>query len=509
MSKADGQDNKPKAPTAEEKQKAVKDFEAEWTRVKSGVIEGTLKPEELKSTAETLLKHRLVAGSDLDKPIDKIIDDCKKANISNKNLHEFVGAALSAELDLEKTKQGASTGIMRYSASTVANKLLQFEIQKNGVDLQVLELAKKKGNDREVVNAFIDIKIPSHIQEHYAPIIKHYEETGNKIALHETYKNVLFNTVKTPLSKAVMDEYNALKAEHGEKHPMVIEQLGEMSRVTGRISKLSAAAFPTSEIKGAAASMEDQAKALTPIIQQVNPKPNVPPLSTAEIQELKESAYKRGNVPPDAAQANSVKPQTPAKPQPQIPQKETKLDTTSKSFADRFHEVKNQTMDRLNKAETQVRTAARDVEISATALAHNVKNTVKASTVAQDIKTAGRDVFKQVETQFHNSVKDVKTSATYLTDKIVNPVTNAKDAHDIATKDNPAEKPKFSLSGKAAETAVGAIRDELVRRQREEHRAKSQQEQGARSNPSQGHSTGDKGPHGKPGPKHGSGHEGR
>jgi|GEM_PF-5781317 len=504
MSKADSQFEKPPL-TAEQQKKAdaVAAFQAEWTRVGKDIIEGKLSPEQLKQTAGTLLKHRLVAGGDLDKHIDKIIEDCKRDNISNDNLHKFVGAALSAELDIEKTKGSSSLGVMRNSGSTVANKLLQYEIQKNGVDPQVLELVKKQGNDREVVNAFIDIKIPSHIQEHYTPIIRHYEETENRKALHETYKNVLFNTVKTPLSKAVMDEYNALKTEHGEKHPLVVEQLGEMSRVTGRINKLSAAAFPTSEIKAAAASMEDQATALKPIIQQVNPKADVPSLSSQEIQQLKESAYKRGNVAPHAvqAQAESVKPQTPDK--PQSAQKETKAETTSKSFADRFHEIKNQTMDRLNKVETQVRTAVRDVEISATTLADNVKNTAKASTVVQNIKTAGKDAFKQVETQVRNSVKDVKTSATYLTDKIVNPVTNAKDAHDIATKDNPAEQPKFSLSGKATKTAVGAIRDELVRQQREEHRAKNQQGQGARSSPSPGHSTAAKGPQRKPGSNHG------
>ena len=164
MSKTGDETSKPKPPTLEEKNTAVTAFQNEWDRVKDNVIKGTLSPEQLKETAETFLKHRLVAGADADKTVQNIIKDCKAANISDDNLHKFVGAALSAELDLEKSKVD-STGLMRFSASTVAGPLLKYEVEKRGFEPGLFNVVKN-GTDKQIIDAFMDVKIPEYLKDY-------------------------------------------------------------------------------------------------------------------------------------------------------------------------------------------------------------------------------------------------------------------------------------------------------------------------------------------------------
>jgi hypothetical protein len=156
------QDNKPPLTEAEQKKAdAVAAFQKQWNDVKDRVYEGKLTPEELKTTTEALFKHRLAAGPDANKAVQDIVADCKAANISNDNLHKFVGAAIAAEFEFEKTKPSTS-GLMRLSSASVASTLLNYEMDKQGFKPLSLDIVKK-GTDKQVIDAYMDVKIPEFI----------------------------------------------------------------------------------------------------------------------------------------------------------------------------------------------------------------------------------------------------------------------------------------------------------------------------------------------------------
>ena len=437
MSKADNETSKPKPPTREGKNNAVTEFQKEWDRVKDGVIKGTLPPEQLKETAETFLKHRLVAGADADKAVQNIIKDCKAANISDDNLHKFVGAALNAELELEKRKVD-STGLMRFSASTVAGPLLKYEVEKRGFEPKLFDVVKN-GTDKQIIDAFMDIKIPPYLKDHYGPIVDHYRASGGTEGVQNAFTNLVFNNLYPNLIAANSAKYNELVKQHGLNDPAVKAESTEMGKTLTKMADLSHAAYPTkgaSKIAGANAEVEAafaKQGMFSALEKQFDPDPAKQQLSEKEMTELKERAYARDAIQKEdrlAREVLSPKPQTPEKAQPI---QKTKVKTKDKTLVERFEEFKHQAMDKASRVSQQVaanaRTSVKDLKTASNELVGDMQNaaTVTAK-LAHDAKAALKTSGK----------KDVPTLPTAVAkraaDIMHNAATHPSQPHASTTK---------------------------------------------------------------------------
>lgn len=493
--KADQKAAEAAAENLKKQKEAVAAFQSGWNDVKEGVIKGTSQPEELQKAAKTLLSLHAAAGQGANAVMNNIIKDCKDAGISDDNLHKFVGAALNAELNVEKAKGKSSTGIMRDN-STIAGPLLKYEVEKRGFEPGLFDTVKN-GSDKQVIDAFIDIKIPPYLKDHYSPIIQHYQETGGKEGVQSALTNLVFSNLYPTLQASNRADYNKLKDELGLNDPRTKAEGVEMGKTTTRMADLSHAAYPTKGDEKLVKTGEEGRKAFAKegmfaaLEKQFDPDPSKQQLSSQEMQQLKEKAYLRDTIYKEDKKAQAAMSQQPPE-KTNVPPKETKVEIASKSFADRFHEVKNQTVDRLNKVETQVRTVAKSVEISATRLANNIKEG------KLDVNQLKTDLGKVKEAhQF--TAENAKTLAKKLTGQAIEQIgskgneVTSKLGKDINTGINTS-----SISSPVAKRAADIIKDSLV------HPHQQQTSPGAGAHPE--HPPAQK----KWQPaKHGSGHEGR
>lgn len=393
---------------------AIAAFQNKWKSVSDDVIQGRLDTNQLKDVARTLLTLQAATGSNAQNVVKDIVKDCKAKNISDDHLHNFVSAALSVELDIEKAKDKGSTGIMRDSR-TIAGPLLKYEVEKRGFAPELFDIVKNKTN-KEVIDALIDIKVPEYIKQHYRPIIEHYKGVGGAGA-HNAYTDLVFNNISSEMVRANSEAYNKLKDKGlAVSHPDMVKASQENTRIRTKMAEMSYAAYPSRGDKDSGANPNPafaKAGIYEALEKQFDPNKTKQQLSAEKMHELKERAYERDAIQKERRQAlDALSPQTQDK--PQVVQKETKLDTTSKSFADRFHDVKERVSHEVGKVSEQVG--------------------VKASTVAKEIKTAGKDAFKQAETQVRNSIKDTKASATDLADNVKSTVSaGSKLTKDIKT----------------------------------------------------------------------------
>jgi hypothetical protein len=259
------------------------------------------------------------------------------------------------------------------------------------------------------------------------------------------------------------------------------------------------------------------------LAQQFNSDPAKQQISQKEMTDLKERAYARDVIQKESkakeAAMTSPLPQTLEKPQnTQTPP--AKAETTSKSLADRLHDVKEKVSHEVGKMSEKVG--------------------AKASTVAKEIKTAGKDAFKQVETQVRNSAKNVEISATRLANNMkegkldVNQLKTdlgkAKEAHQFTAED--AKTLGKKLSGKAIEQLgskgnevtsklgkdintginTGSIASPVAKRAadiiKDSLAHPSHQISSPRNDPSHSHQPAVKGPYVRPGSDHGGGGRG-